>query len=68
MYSSNISSDQIELPAGRAVIWCGDTIGCTFEVYPVEYWYTFNADCFGRASFTEWDLFWFVSNLETWSF
>lgn len=39
----------------------------TMELYPVDYWYQYNVDGFGRTDYNEWDLFWFQGNLERWS-
>lgn len=39
----------------------------TMELHPVDYWYEYNVDGFGKAYYNEWDLFWFEETLRGWS-
>lgn len=70
MYSSFISAPLVDQSITyENMIVCelhGRYAYNTMELYPVDYWYQYNVDGFGRTDYNEWDLFWFHSNLSQW--
>lgn len=73
MYSSYISAPVVNVSTvDKDILFC--ELVCvnrswtfvTMELYPVDWWYQYNVDGFGKAHYDEWDLFWFHDNLSQW--
>lgn len=74
MYSPMISTSVVnQSTVDKDILFCeltsvnGSWAFTTMELYPVNYWYEYNVDGFGKAYYNEWDLFWFEETLRGWS-
>lgn len=74
MYSSYISASVVnQSTSDPNMLLCefrvmfGDAIYGSMELYPVDYWYQYNVDGFGKIHYNEWDTFWFSGTLDGWS-
>ena len=74
MYSSYISASVVnQSTTDKDILFCelmhvnGSWSFVTLELYPVDYWYEYNVDGFGRTHYNEWDTFWFSGTLDGWS-
>lgn len=72
MYSSSISAPIVNQGHVNCLVCevfqpIGSKDFSTMELYPVDYWYEYNVDGFGKTHYNEWDLFWFEGTLEGWS-